>query len=63
MLQAKHGTNHLSLDDEQDSPAYSVIVLEPDYQGDFPEPTADEEDLGIDHYLNAVIIMDFADGP
>ena len=56
-------TNWFYLDDEPDDPAYPLAGEQPDYEGDFPDPVEDEEDAGVDHCLNAEVIMETDKGP
>ena len=55
--------NWFCLDDETDDPACPLAGEQPDYEGDFPDPVEDEEDAGIDHYLNAKVILETDKGP
>ena len=51
------------LDDETDDPAYPLAGEQLDYEGDFPDPVENEEDAGVDHCLNAEVIMETDRGP
>ena len=55
--------NLFYLDDEPKDPAYPLASEQPDYEGDFPKPIEDMEDAGVDHYLNAEVIMETDNGP
>ena len=52
-IRPEHGTNYLYLDDEMEDPAYPLADAVPDYEDNFPEPEPDEEDAGVDEYLQA----------
>ena len=42
--------------------AYPLANEQPGCKGDFPEPVEDEEDAGVDHYLNAEVTMETDNG-
>ena len=54
--------NWFYLDDEPKDPAYPLAGEKPNYESDFPEPVDNEEDAGVDHYLNFEVTMETDNG-
>ncbi len=65
VIATEHGTNKLYLEDEPTDPAHGNLKpVHPDYEDTtFPEPADDEEDSGVDHYLNTEVVLDTPNGP
>jgi len=62
-LYIDHATDRMFLDDEPIDPVHSD---QPDYSDTFPGPLMndeDDEDSGVDHYLNVEVILETDNGP
>ena len=55
-------TNLLMDDESVDDPA-CPLNDDPDHEDEFPDPAEDEEDAGVNHYLNTEVVMETENGP